>query len=806
MKNHLPATFLLFLSVFSTFLFGQDDADSSAVEVVYLSNTEMRQELNRGHSILERADHFWHNRERISQLLRDRDEIHSQGNVYLADSASLHDTVITLWELERWMVGIDQTIDRSKVFTHVIDEEIDSTQAIKLAVSGVLNKWRDESFIQQLDSQLIQVWIGTIRELRGELLAQERKLEDTLSVITSLETSLYAFNRDLISVSGELKLMREKKGISITNKDLPALWDARARTISEGTVAVGYGNMLSEIRLYLGYHPELVYRFIGYFVFWLFIALWFKRYGAKNKWISNAQRFKILRAWVHFPLLTAVLMSFVTARINLMDGLDVLLDRPASLRQFESIVSYACLLIIGWKAIVHRMRMLLLFPMVLFILDAVLVSALGGSFTGRILMVLLNTAAIATLCWAIYQSYKTPWMRKRRWFNLFVGLCVVLSGFLAMGIYANGIGAFSMSRMVVLSTFYIMGLGLIIYFINMTIPFVLQAISVSPFGDRVNVVKEFIGPNTKLIAFILQAYITGLWAIGLTRQLNFSEEVIQALQHFWEYEFTVGDVSIYVGNIFQFLITIVVVYFVAQILQVVVRDEVAGRLSHKRGIPLAYGVITRYVILVFGFFMAASALGIPLDRLSFIVGALGVGIGFGLQSVVGNFLAGIIILFERPVRVGDIVKIDEYEGEVKEIGARAIRIRIYEGAEIMVPNYDLMTKKIVNWTLNDNSRRLEIHFAVKPEAVPSEVIALMQDIASRHDHVLYDPTPIIQFKGIIGSAADYRALVWINDELLETDSNFREQVYNALEERGWNMSYARIHTSNNEDRVDLTNQ
>jgi small-conductance mechanosensitive channel len=100
--------------------------------------------------------------------------------------------------------------------------------------------------------------------------------------------------------------------------------------------------------------------------------------------------------------------------------------------------------------------------------------------------------------------------------------------------------------------------------------------------------------------------------------------------------------------------------------------------------------------------------GIDLTKLTIIAGAFGVGIGFGLQNIVNNFVSGIILLFERPVSVGDTLQVGDDSGDLTHVGLRASVIRTFEGSEVIVPNGDLISEKVVNWTLSDQRRRLEI--------------------------------------------------------------------------------------------------
>ena len=124
--------------------------------------------------------------------------------------------------------------------------------------------------------------------------------------------------------------------------------------------------------------------------------------------------------------------------------------------------------------------------------------------------------------------------------------------------------------------------------------------------------------------------------------------------------------------------------------------------------PYALSRVLTYVLITFGFLLGLGVLGLDLTKVTILVGAFGVGIGFGLQSVVNNFVSGLILLFERPIHVGDVIHLGDLSGEVRRIGIRASVVRTWQGAEVIVPNAQLITERVTNWTLSDRRRRIDL--------------------------------------------------------------------------------------------------
>ena len=206
----------------------------------------------------------------------------------------------------------------------------------------------------------------------------------------------------------------------------------------------------------------------------------------------------------------------------------------------------------------------------------------------------------------------------------------------------------------------------------------------------------------------------------------------------------------------------------------------------QRGIPYAISTLARYVILLTGFTLALVAAGLDLSKATFLAGAFGIGIGFGLQNIVNNFVSGLILLFERPVQVGDAIEVGSLLGEVTDIGIRASTVRTFQGAEVVVPNGNLISKEVVNWTLSDRQRRVEILVGVAYGTDPEQVIEILLEAAKAHPDVEKMPEPNVIFTGFGDSSLDFQLRCWVERfELgLTVASELRVAVNRALVDAG----------------------
>jgi small-conductance mechanosensitive channel len=164
-----------------------------------------------------------------------------------------------------------------------------------------------------------------------------------------------------------------------------------------------------------------------------------------------------------------------------------------------------------------------------------------------------------------------------------------------------------------------------------------------------------------------------------------------------------------------------------------------------------------------------------------MAGALGLGIGFGLQTIISNFVSGLILIFERPILPGDSVQVDQLFGTVSKIGTRASVISTYDGAEVIVPNNNLISNDLINWTLSNSVKRIEIKIGTAYGSDPNEVLKIIKDAASSNEFVLPEPQPMALFDAFGDSSLDFLLRFWVNFENgLQAKSDVSIAIYNGL--------------------------
>jgi len=281
-----------------------------------------------------------------------------------------------------------------------------------------------------------------------------------------------------------------------------------------------------------------------------------------------------------------------------------------------------------------------------------------------------------------------------------------------------------------------------------------------------------------LILFFVAANLLVAW--------NLYSIPVDAIHDILAFGVTVGGKPITIGLV---LVAGVILYgaFVSSwILQSVLMENVLNRGQMDSGARISVTRLVHYAMVLVGFLIALSTMGFELKNITIIGGALGVGIGFGMQAIVNNFVSGLILLFERPIKVGDVVQLgDGQRGRVTNLGLRATTVQTFDKAEVVVPNGDLISSQVTNWTLGDRSMRLIIPVGVAYGSDVEAVIRVLTEVAEINDRVLKDPKPMALFLNFGDSSLDFELRVWIadfNDRRIiqsalirEVDRRFREE-------------------------------
>ena len=245
--------------------------------------------------------------------------------------------------------------------------------------------------------------------------------------------------------------------------------------------------------------------------------------------------------------------------------------------------------------------------------------------------------------------------------------------------------------------------------------------------------------------------------------------------------FNWGSQRINVGLVIVVIAVFYGSFFVSWFFQKFFLDILLRKRQIQKGVRVSFERLIHYFVIFVAFLLAISILGFDLTKFTIMISALGVGIGFGLQGVVNNFVSGLILLFERPVRQGDIVEIGGVWAEVKNIGLRATTVRTFDQADLIIPNADLTTYQVTNWTLSSRQVRLIIPVGVAYGSDVPLVFEILTECAKENEKVVKTPEPMVLFLKFGESSLDFELRVWI----IDTDYRLRvrSQLHQEIDRR-----------------------
>ena len=248
----------------------------------------------------------------------------------------------------------------------------------------------------------------------------------------------------------------------------------------------------------------------------------------------------------------------------------------------------------------------------------------------------------------------------------------------------------------------------------------------------------------------------------------------------------VGSVAIAGKAVATALVVALATFVLAGVTSFILDREIVPLLQLRPGAGYAAVTFTRWVIVIIGAILTLAALGVDPAKVTLVAGALSVGIGFGLQNVVNNFVSGLILIVERPVGVGDLIEVGPLTGEVKRIGIRSSTVRTGQGAEVILPNSELVSKEVVNWTRSDRQRRYDIDVGVAYGSEPEHVMRLLVEAAGEVPEIMKFPAPSAMFRGFGDSSLDFRLMAWVHtiDVGLQAQNGLRIAILRKLDQAG----------------------
>lgn len=307
------------------------------------------------------------------------------------------------------------------------------------------------------------------------------------------------------------------------------------------------------------------------------------------------------------------------------------------------------------------------------------------------------------------------------------------------------------------------------------------------FGTKTQVNKTQKANIEKKLLKVIQYTVFILWIIFFLNILDQFSTIVEFFNNLLTEPYIVGSIAFTIGDILSFLLILTGSFLATTFISFIVDGDQGALkfLNLPKGVPNAISLVIRYLILAFGVVFALSSLGIDLSKFNLMAGALGLGIGFGLQNVISNFVSGLILIFERPILPGDTIEVNNLLGNVNKIGVRSSSISTFDGADVVVPNNNLVSNDLINWTLSNNIKRVEILVGTTYDSNPNLVLEILNQCALDYKETIAEPAPVALFSDFGDSSLNFRLRFWVHFEMgLQAKSDVSIAVYNKFKEQG----------------------
>jgi small-conductance mechanosensitive channel len=594
--------------------------------------------------------------------------------------------------------------------------------------------------------EITAVWQATADAAREASLPAPvlQTIADVLKTVGDAERQLTADRNALLAVAAKISPLEQQAVGRITlihnlsdqargeifAVQSPPLWSVLAALPSEPLAPVLQATWARSVRL-VGTRVEAgrIIARLAIFLVVLALAVDVRRRLADWPPDDGEALARAQRVATH-PVAGALLVALVVGTV-------IFPSDPIILSELSMLFSLPALALLVRARLGGRLRSLVPALAVVFVLALVRRQFPALSAWGRVLLAVESATALG---WIVF-AFGLPRRGRTLPYDVWaVRAAWVAGAALATALTANLVGAVSLAilldQSLIASLFLALGLyataqvleGLIVAGLRPWRRYPLRAV-----GAHVAYIRLWLVRGVRLAA-------GALWAVGTVVLFGVERPLAVALQSVLDASLTVGSLHLSVEGLVVFVVSVWLAVAVAGAVRALLEEDVLARMPLPRGVPSAISAAANYAILFVGVLLAMSAAGVSLERVTLLAGAIGVGVGFGLQNVVNNFVSGLILLVERPMRIGDVVEIGTTVGTVRRIGIRSSTLRTFEGAEVIVPNGSLIAERVTNWTFSDYARRIEVRVAVADGADPETVCTLLEQAARRED-VLPHPAP-----------------------------------------------------------------
>jgi potassium efflux system protein len=604
--------------------------------------------------------------------------------------------------------------------------------------------------LARLDN-MAETWNLTAIEAKAKNAPQDvlNRINQTVGLIEQTQESLKSRRADILNLQSRLAAEQTRIQIDFSAveqakqgtlsrllvRESPPIWALSENTLPSQTTRHTFSDQLSRLEAFLAQEPA---KFLVHLalIFCLYLALHWARRGMRE-WVKEDPTLQRSVPVFDMPIAAAIALSMLFVPVIYPSTM------PRLLRAILGIAALLPAVMLLRRLLDRRTFPVLYALIILFLVDEIRAITVALPLVTRCLFIVQMLGGICFTVWLLRSRPRTPsgddapppLPRASRWF---VQVTLFLLGAALIG---NILGYGSLSYLLGNSVLRAAYLALIFTAASRIVEsLVIVAFQAKPltFSATVRKHRTLLRLRTTQL---LRLAIFLLWLSFVFKQFELSDLLINEANALLNTGFALGAFRLSLGQIVGFILVVWASFLVSKFLRFLLEEDIYGRLKLARGLPYAISSVLHYTVLMIGFFIALAALGVDMTKFTILAGAFSVGVGFGLQNVINNFVSGLIVLFERPIKVGDVIQVGDAIGSVKKIGIRASVVHAQDGSDIIVPNGTLISNQVTNWTFSDRLRAISAQIQV-PRNVDQRVAGeLLEQSASETSGVVKNPAP-----------------------------------------------------------------
>jgi potassium efflux system protein len=620
-----------------------------------------------------------------------------------------------------------------------------------------------------------------IRDVIGELRQARSQVQGRLAKVLVLENDLSQRANSMSVILGNLSLAKDQFRESLVVAEQAPLWEMTADweslRLPAGALTGLLSRRLAESREYIQSHERGYGLLVGVFLILTILISGLSRRVAQ--WAHDHPHFEEATHFLRRPVSLAFLITVVPTLLFFSE------NAPRFLTSSAALLLLAPLLRLLPPLIDPASRPILFVVAGFYVFDVLRRLLLPVPFLERLAFLFADLAAIVILAWLFRPARVKKSLAEHQAPSYLILAFRVVLFFCCVAFVANVLGYFDLARVLSTGTLYSTYAAFALFGTVRALSILFAVLLDTDLAQSLSTVRRY-GQTILPRAFaVLRFTAFILWLIVALNFFAIKDYVLPAIASFFTAPIREGRINFSLWDISAFGLVLGAAVVVSRALRLILDEDVFPRIRTARGVPAMISTSIYYTVLFFGFFLALGMAGVDINRFTFLAGAFGVGVGFGLQNIVNNFISGLILLFERPVQAGDIVEVAGVQGVVKHIGIRSSRITTHEGADAIVPNATLISEKLMNWTLTNSWRRVDIPVGVAYGSNLEKIMQILFSVAGADPSVLKDPAPAVLFQGFGESSLNLEVRFWTH--LLahqEARSRVSIAIARALESAG----------------------